>query len=656
MDGGNENPPTGGTTNTPPSTSGPPAPGVVQETYEELVERLGPLIATIRATLDPRAIITLCETTGLSSRGSIAVLQERLVRYELRRYEAGRTVGWDPAHDERRPEEPPFSLSLALTQPLYSGVLRDAAIPTPVAHATGAGDDSPPPSRSLVDLLGPERALADYQDPSTMGFESSRLEEGLAAELTPLTAGGQPTCSTGRPPAISRPAAGRPPPATPSATLGRVTFDPQLTYPLNHSSPTGHSTRSAPSYPPINQQPRARAEFPTLSDTRLTRGERHADHWRRWGPKFAGRVGEDAEEFLRALHEFRLGRYMTEDDLMDALHVAFTDDGLTWYRVTHMEWGTYPEFLELFRERYSYTDMDQRLGNDIIARTQGPDEAAADYLTKMRGMYSYLSQPPPIPEQLSRCYRNLHPSVQDFVSMDGVATHRELQRRCMAAEERVRGRAAYRPPPPARMLTVPSMGYESKETRKAGQKVASTEVAYPKGLPVRGEYSRTERAEAPEPLDALQDDRPLPPLLRQMPNFPPRNPDNPGLAARLRDQERTRAARNPKTTSSPKSANGPVIPQTPRPAAEGPRRRGPIPSCYNCGEPGHIQYDCPLPEQLSCGFCGTRKGKENYCVYCAKRRAENASPVGIWVRCEAGRAPPLAGLETVVTTPPPGSR
>ncbi|KAK0169263.1 hypothetical protein PV327_011680, partial [Microctonus hyperodae] len=58
-------------------------------------------VATLARDLDPMEIITLLDVKGLNCRGSKEILNDRLIRFELRRVHGEEAAEWSPREDER---------------------------------------------------------------------------------------------------------------------------------------------------------------------------------------------------------------------------------------------------------------------------------------------------------------------------------------------------------------------------------------------------------------------------------------------------------------------------------------------------------------------------------------------------------------------------
>ena len=199
--------------------------------------------------------------------------------------------------------------------------------------------------------------------------------------------------------------------------------------------PNEASMRRIPSLPlvPLNLGPQYEPSSYTnhnagFNSSRLPSSTFHAGEIvRKWNLQFDGRRGHSAEEFLLRVNECRSGTRLSELNLLDTLPHLLTGRALQWHRLERRRWAGWTQFVVAFRRRFGGVNFQLRVREEVRRRTQGPDEAIADYLVGLRHIMNYVSPPYSTEEQIDFAYANLHPNYRSRIERDQLNSLGELE-------------------------------------------------------------------------------------------------------------------------------------------------------------------------------------------------------------------------------------
>ena len=181
------------------------------------------------------------------------------------------------------------------------------------------------------------------------------------------------------------------------STRPHVTFDPTL-------SSNNYQSENRSFYRNSRNQYRRESAPPSPAVT--------YDIMRKWNLKFSGSREEDAENYLTRLNEGGAICPVDDEVLLRLLPFFLLGIALSWYRSMQSTWRTFDQFASAFRSRFSDSDFQFELRQEIHKRTQGPRESVADYLTCMLAMYDRLEPPLSESEEISYAHKNLLPRLQ----------------------------------------------------------------------------------------------------------------------------------------------------------------------------------------------------------------------------------------------------
>lgn len=284
---------------------------------------------------------------------------------------------------------------------------------------------------------------------------------------------------------------------------------------------------------------------------------------RKWNLKFDG--DNHPVTFIERLNELTEAYNINSDLLLKALPELFKGEALLWYRNTKGLWETYDDFLKYFVEQYFPPDYYRNLDEEIIRRTQGLGEPIRKYivalttLIRRRGKFS-------VHETLNRLYANMRPEYKLTVRRDHFQSISELVRLAEGYESYLREQKTYRPPPNPAQSLVPETAYENRNRSAKNFHVEMVETHNPQENLFRNENQPNHQRTS---------------SFRQQPK---------GNQLSSRPINPTQAIRNQTPTTT---ASGNVLNQRPRNP----------PTCWNCGNKGHVYRDCRKPKVLRCFNC-----------------------------------------------------
>ena len=165
----------------------------------------------------------------------------------------------------------------------------------------------------------------------------------------------------------------------------------------------------------------------------------------KWGVRFTGDPKDiSVMDFLERIEELRRARGCTEAELYLSSLDLFQGKALIWYRSAIGKCKTWPELSELLKHHYLPPDYRSRLFQEILNRTQGPDEPIVEYLSCMQALvlrYGQITKE----VQLDIVRRNLAPYYT--LQLPPVQTLEELERVCLLIETKKYRAEHYQAPP-----------------------------------------------------------------------------------------------------------------------------------------------------------------------------------------------------------------
>ena len=371
----------------------------------------------------------------------------------------------------------------------------------------------------------------------------------------------------------------------------------------------------------------------------------------KWDLSYPGKGDISVEEFLARLFECASGTNMTEADLFECLPFILQGNARQWFRQNRNNWSTWPDFVVHFRRRFCGVRFQTRIRNEVLRRTQAPDEPIADYLECLQGLMSYVDPPMSEEDKLDRAYSNLHPTYLTHITSSQFSTLDELKALGVELEAARSIRQQYRPPPDTIQSLLPEFAprvqIPQASQRSAARSTTSVAAIAPtdsEQAPVRESARRSppkkKSKRKPKTSSPVRPAEPTAPIMSAQQGITSLEREMAEIKRQLaqiiaaQSAPRTSPSRSTGAISRPRPLMAQPItqPQQPRdrPAYDSsPRSRrvkrdqgGLV--CFNCRQSGHHHSVCPETPRCFCPGCGVPSQGHSYCSRCASRNSRNA--------------------------------
>uniref|UniRef100_A0ABD2WYC8 CCHC-type domain-containing protein n=1 Tax=Trichogramma kaykai TaxID=54128 RepID=A0ABD2WYC8_9HYME len=274
--------------------------------------------------------------------------------------------------------------------------------------------------------------------------------------------------------------------------------------------------------------------------------------------KFGKSQDDDAESFISRLRTVKQLTNLSDRDLLAFMPSMLVGDAEIWAEPLFTTWTSLEKFEEDLRLQYGIPNFQIRLENEILTRTQGPDETIAVYIAKIRLLMNKLSPAWTLEKQLDRVYENLHPKYIKSINRNQFISFKDLTLLGQQQERVFDKQKTYKPPPPADHHMIRKSAYCTTKTHKTA---AISEV---------------------EEVAAVNTYKP------KQTNTPPLNTNNNCTTNNAPQQPKTRIGSSNKKTDHCWICNA-----TDHWAMKCPQKTGDI--CYRCKTEGVKVYNCPTP-------------------------------------------------------------
>ncbi|XP_024947127.1 uncharacterized protein LOC112495318, partial [Cephus cinctus] len=216
---------------------------------------------------------------------------------------------------------------------------------------------------------------------------------------------------------------------------------------------------------------------------------------RKWELKFSGKRGEDIEEFITRVEEGREIIPVSDDDLLRCMPLFLSGVALLWFRDEREYFRDWPDFVSEARARFSDSDFQVALREEIARRTQGKNEPIADYLTCIRAMFRRLDPPWTDQEQVAYAHRNLLPRYQVAISPRDATDMRTLTSIAKCVERTFSLSRQYREPPSPDQSLLPALAYRDGKVKRdhTQSAMAALDLTNPPPNPVPEDEPSTSR-------------------------------------------------------------------------------------------------------------------------------------------------------------------
>lgn len=171
---------------------------------------------------------------------------------------------------------------------------------------------------------------------------------------------------------------------------------------------------------------------PALNSTRIRHARASRQPVYKWGLRFSGDPkGLSVSNFLERVEELRVARGMSMEELFESSLDLFDGKALLWYRSVIKRCKTWDDLGKLLTRHYLPPDYNARLLQEILSRTQGPNESIVEYLACMAALFARYGKVGP-DVQLDITVRNLAPFYT--MQLPVVRSLEELEQECLKLE------------------------------------------------------------------------------------------------------------------------------------------------------------------------------------------------------------------------------
>lgn len=185
--------------------------------------------------------------------------------------------------------------------------------------------------------------------------------------------------------------------------------------------------------------------------------------------------------FLENVEELRLSRNVTKRQLFDSARDLFAGKALIWYRAIRSTITDWEDLVKELRSQFQPVNFNEKLLEEIKARTQGPDESMGIYLAIMNNMFGRLTITVSEAVKLRILLRNIHPFYQSQIGLtdlDTIAKLLDFGRRLEARKESIE---SFKPPPRNRAALIePDLAYvyASDQSQATASSVDTAETKF----------------------------------------------------------------------------------------------------------------------------------------------------------------------------------
>lgn len=314
-----------------------------------------------------------------------------------------------------------------------------------------------------------------------------------------------------------------------------------------------------------------------------------------WKISFDGTKGASVDNFLWRVEEGQAASFLTDEEMLVAMPFLLKDIAWLWFRANRKMWTRWSQCRLAFRSRFGDAFFQEKLEEQILARRQGAEESAADYITCMYGLYELSERPIDMTTQLNRVYSNLRPEFRrairrfDFADYQGLGwLASEFERASTSFGEEI-------PTPPPEKSLIPEYAYQEKSGNSNKPPQNQVQQKNSKGLENEDQLKKlTNRLETT--IAALE--------TAKKDSKSKTNPQD------KTNHNKTGGQNEPKKNPSNKTKNAQgkkfeTSKSEPQNVAKEGAENTEVKICYNCREPGHYQMGCVKPRRKDyCRRCG----------------------------------------------------
>lgn len=167
-----------------------------------------------------------------------------------------------------------------------------------------------------------------------------------------------------------------------------------------------------------------------------------------WKLKFSGEPkGSSVHGFLEKVDELRTARNISKEQLFKSAADLFEGQALIWYRAIRKDCTNWNDLTKLLKETFLPPNFEDKLLNEIRARTQGEGENIAIYVSIMLSLFARLNTKLSESVKLRLLLKNILPFYQQQLALVEVKSIQHLLELCKKLETRKDDIDGFAPPP-----------------------------------------------------------------------------------------------------------------------------------------------------------------------------------------------------------------
>lgn len=161
----------------------------------------------------------------------------------------------------------------------------------------------------------------------------------------------------------------------------------------------------------------------------------------KWGVTFSGDTSVKA--FIERVCELARARCVSDDQLFRSGIDLFEGPALTWFRANRDSFCSWTDLVDRLLKDFLPSDYDEILLDQIKGRFQGKTESVNLYVASMQNLFSRLSVPPSLIDQLKIIRRNLLSRYVNALVLQDIKTMNELLNFCKLIDEASQTKTRY---------------------------------------------------------------------------------------------------------------------------------------------------------------------------------------------------------------------
>lgn len=186
----------------------------------------------------------------------------------------------------------------------------------------------------------------------------------------------------------------------------------------------------------------------------------------KWNLKFSGDTSRHSlSSFLEQVEELCISRNVSKEQLFKSATDLFEGKALIWYRAKRQNICDWRSLVIELKDEFQPFDYNDRLWNEIKARTQGPKETIGIYLAHMTNLFSRLSFTVPEITKLKILRKNILPMYQTQLMLTEIGSEKELLNLCRLIERNKSNLDSFVSPQKNSTLLEPDLSYSDFRSR-----------------------------------------------------------------------------------------------------------------------------------------------------------------------------------------------